>query len=434
MGRVVGGLACALVSASVAHAGGPTRKVTIETEPEGATVYLNDKENGPKCEKTPCTIDLPAGEAAVVIIELENYAEEFEQVDVPAKRDSKPLKVHYELKAAIGTLVVNGAPGATVEVDGKDKGKTPARIEMPEGAYRVVVKQGTKTLYDEYVQVDSGNEATVTPRSGGSGPVAIKDTPEPTDPGEPTAITKPATPGKPRGNYFLGSGAFDVGFRKFSYDGNQTKMTLRDESEVGQVLAGPVLEVWPTEIAGLDLLHGLSILARFEFGLNSQTVSGNGLGGTTTTFWQSYEFSLRNRWVLANTGTIEVGVGYVRDTYRFNGAPSDVMLVPDADYQSIRLGVRGSLLLDPVEPYIVLENRIVLDGGSIAKRFALGADANGLHGGLGLAAHFGHLNARFEAAITDYSWTFKPDAGATFIASGGSDRIEEISLSVGYSY
>ncbi len=433
MARVVGGLLLALVCARVAHAG-PTRKVAIDTDPEGATVYVGDKESGPKCQKTPCTLDLPIGDTTVLFIELENFSEAIEQVEVPNKRDSKPLKFHVELKAAVGTIIVNGAPGANIEINDEDKGKAPAHIEMPEGSHHVVVTQGGKTLYDDFVQVDANAEATITPRAGG----ITKSTP--TDPGTPTSTDTPVdkppatgAPSKPRGHYVMGSGAFDVGFRKFSYDGNMTKNTLRDESEVGQVLAGPMIELWPTEILGLGVLPGLSLMARFEFGLNSQPVSGMDISGTTTTFWQSLEISVRNRFVIADTAAVEVGVGYLRDTYRFNGSPNDVELVPDADYQSIRIGVRGSLLLDPVEPYIVLENRIVLDGGAIQQRF-LSASANGYHGALGAVAHFGNFSVRLEAAITDYSWTFKPDTGAMFFATGGSDRIEEISLALGYSY
>jgi hypothetical protein len=432
MARVVGALLLVLVCAGVAHAG-PTRKVVIDTDPEGATIYVGDKESGPKCQTTPCTLDLPIGDTTILFIELESFSEAIEQVEVPNKRDSKPMKFHVDLKAAVGTIVINGSPGANIEINDEDKGKAPARIEMPEGSHHVVVTQGGKRLFDDFVQVDANAEATVTPRAGGitkSNPT--NPTATPTD----ATVDKPATPAtsKPRGHYVMGSGAFDVGFRKFSYDGNMTKNTLRDETEVGQVLAGPMIELWPTEILGLGVLPGLSLMGRFEFGLNSQPVTGMDIAGTTTTFWQSLEISVRNRFVIADTAAVEVGVGYLRDTYRFNGSPNDVMLVPDADYQSIRVGVRGSLLLDPVEPYLVLENRIVLNGGSLQQRFPLGASANGLHGALGAVAHFGNFAVRLEAAITDYSWTFKPDTGARFIASGGSDRIEDISLSLGYSY
>ena len=53
---------------SVGSAGAQAkRKVKIETEPAGATVYVGDKENGPACEPTPCTIDVPPGEVILVI-------------------------------------------------------------------------------------------------------------------------------------------------------------------------------------------------------------------------------------------------------------------------------------------------------------------------------------------------------------------------------
>src|SRR5258705_505189 len=40
----------------------PLQKVRVETEPRGASVYLNDKDNGAKC-KTPREFDVPVGDA-----------------------------------------------------------------------------------------------------------------------------------------------------------------------------------------------------------------------------------------------------------------------------------------------------------------------------------------------------------------------------------
>ena len=42
----------------------------------------------------------------------------------------------------------------------------------------------------------------------------------------------------------------DVGFRQFSYRNNTTPSTQRNDNEVGQVLAGPIVEVWPTTLPG----------------------------------------------------------------------------------------------------------------------------------------------------------------------------------------
>src|ERR1700761_523018 len=100
-----------LLLGGVAEAG---RKVLVESDPPGATVYLNDKEAGPVCSATPCTIDVPAGGDANVIVEASGYAPEFASVDL-AKKGKLAVKV--TLKKAMGTIVVDQPKGATISVD-----------------------------------------------------------------------------------------------------------------------------------------------------------------------------------------------------------------------------------------------------------------------------------------------------------------------------
>src|SRR5262245_14151176 len=106
-------LAClVLAHASTVTAGGRTSKVTIETDPPGAKVYFNLKEDGEVCT-TPCTIDAPVGETPI-IIEAENRRSIIESLVVPRKT-ARPIKVSYKLEPAVGTLIIEGAAGATIK-------------------------------------------------------------------------------------------------------------------------------------------------------------------------------------------------------------------------------------------------------------------------------------------------------------------------------
>jgi hypothetical protein len=260
--------------------------------------------------------------------------------------------------------------------------------------------------------------------------------------GTPKVTQEAPRPRRPRGKIFAVTGVVDVGFRDFSYDGvvaDNDPMTpddLPDEHEGGQVIAGPMIELWPGTIAGVHALRGLVLVARMQFPINNQPVTSNRLMGTTSTFWQSLEISARHRWTIKQKGTLEVGAGFVRDQYQFNFEnPNDKPLLPDADYRSIKIGVRGSLLLGSIEPYLAGENRVVLSGGkALEDRFSLGASASGLRGVLGAIAKLGPLEARLEGSLTLYSWTFKYDTNDTFKADGASDFIKIISASIGYAY
>lgn len=433
MARALLLVACLALAHRGAAAGGRTSKVTIETDPPGAKVYFGLKEDGEICT-TPCTVDAPIGETPI-IVEAENRRSIIENLIVP-RRTAHPIRVTYKLEPAIGTLVVEGGTGATIKIDDEDKGKAPGRIDgIAAGAHHVVVEKYGRAIYDEFVEIEAGHEATVTPPATGAPP-----SDQPGGDAPPIATTIAAVP-QPRRRTptFTVAGAFDFGARQFTYSNNMTPATQRDNKESGQLLAGPIIELWPTTLLGLGVLPGLALYGRFEFGLNSQPVeivdSGTGMRQPTSlsTVWQSLEVSLHHRWTIADTGTIEVGGGYVQDRYQFQGNATEIDNVPDASYQAVRIGGRASLLLGVLEPYFVVENRLVMSGGAMDIRY-FHASASGVHFALGAAVQFGHFEARLDGGLTRYSWTFTADTGAPAQADGGTDLIENATLSLGYTY
>src|SRR5690606_8805900 len=103
MGRLL--LAGMLVIAAMGVAdAGPTRKVLVESEPPGATVYLNDVDKGPVCEATPCTINAPIG-TSTIILRLDKYEPEISLLEVP--KGKRTLQQKYTLKGAVGTIVID---------------------------------------------------------------------------------------------------------------------------------------------------------------------------------------------------------------------------------------------------------------------------------------------------------------------------------------
>ncbi|HEX7836771.1 MAG TPA: PEGA domain-containing protein, partial [Kofleriaceae bacterium] len=149
-----------LGTARTAAAGGKTTKVTIETDPPGAKVYFNVKEDGEVCT-TPCTVDAPVGETPI-IVEAENRRSLIENLVVP-KKAGRPMRVVYKLKPALGTLVIEGGDGATILVDDQDQGTAPRRLEeILAGAHHVVLQKNGKKLYDGFVEVEIGRDASVT--------------------------------------------------------------------------------------------------------------------------------------------------------------------------------------------------------------------------------------------------------------------------------
>ncbi|MDQ3366349.1 MAG: PEGA domain-containing protein, partial [Myxococcota bacterium] len=135
----------------------PKRKVKIESEPAGATIYLNAKEDGPVCT-TPCSFDAPVGDTPL-IIELEDHKQLFENLSVPAKKAIATLK--FKLEPALGTINVTGPAGARITVDDEDKGKAPARIEVGAGSHNVKLTLNGKQLASEFIDVPVNGEVDV---------------------------------------------------------------------------------------------------------------------------------------------------------------------------------------------------------------------------------------------------------------------------------
>jgi hypothetical protein len=425
-----------LGAAAPALAGPRTSKVTIETEPSGAKVYFGLKEDGEVCT-TPCTVEAPVGETPI-IVEAEGRRSVIENMIVP-RRSPRPLRFRYKLEPAIGALVVIGGDGGTIKIDEQDAGKAPGRVDgLAAGPHHVVVERGGKPVFDDYLEVDAGREATATVADAAPRERERDPAPTPSEPDEVIdAVDEPAAAARPAAAFALGV-VSDVGFRQFSYANNRTLATQRDDKESGQWMAGPVVEVWPTRLAGLTTLRGLSLYGRLELGLNTLGVTvvdartGMTLPTTLSTTWRSFELSARQRWVVGSA-TIELGAGFVQDRFQFKGSNAEIALVPDANYKAIRIGARAALRLGALEPYVSVEDRPVLSGGALAERYTLGTSANGVRATAGAGYHAGSVEVRAEGSLTRYGWTFKPSVSDATQADGGTDLIELVQLVVCYT-
>jgi hypothetical protein len=434
MGRLVLTGTLLVTVLGVAHAG-PTRKVQVESDPPGATVYLNDVDSGPVCESTPCTISAPLG-VSTIILRLDNFEPEISELDVP--KGKRPLQQRFKLKSATGILAIEGPRGAVIRVDEVDRGRAPLRLEVTAEAHHVVLVMNGKTVYDDYVEIATGDEVPVRPKTAS----VENDTPTITDDEDEgggggggnnssSEITGSAER-EPRLSIVSAGVAFDIGFRHFEYSGAMTS-NLREEVEGGQVLGGPAIELWPGRLFGVSPLRGLSLFARLQFPISGQQVEGGDLMGVVTTKWSSYEASLRQRWMFGSFG-VEVSTGFVQDQFTFDTTVgTDLALMPDTQYQSLRIGGKLAYVLDSIEPYITAENRIVMSGGPVGDRFAT-SNTSGIRGSAGLAMRLGSFFVRAEGTLKRYSWTFSYQPGDMSRAEGASDSIQLISMGVGYSY
>jgi hypothetical protein len=428
MGRSVPLCLIAVLWAAGPAEAGKKRKVRIESEPPNASVYINAVEDGEQC-KTPCSVDIE--DAALLIVDLAGHKAVIETISF-GRREKPPFKRSYTLVATLGKIIVKGPKGASVFVDDEDKGKAPLDVEVEAGPHAVELQLAGKTILARPVEVAANAEVEIpVPSTTVADATPDRDLPPGGD-GDASIRGRIDPPPRRTDPILALSAITSVGFRDFQYQNVAAgAVNLDPASEAGQISPGAVLELWPGTLAGIRALRGLALVGRAQLGVNPQEVtdSDSGMPIGASTFWRNFEGSLRYRATLAGTATLEGSVGYLRDQHRFSGERSAIAQVPDADYQSLKLALRASLLLGSIEPYAAFENLVVMSGGPLAERFPMGADVAGVRGAAGIAASFGHIGVRLEGALTRYTWTFRQAE-----ASGATDSIKYVSILAGYAY
>jgi hypothetical protein len=111
-----------------------TARLDISSEPEGASVYIDNAPRG----ATPCEVEAPADTQAKVELKLEGFAPFVETLTLQAG-GRYPIKAR--LVALPADLEVTSTPaGARVFVDGTFKGVTPATIQgLARGDHKLAV-------------------------------------------------------------------------------------------------------------------------------------------------------------------------------------------------------------------------------------------------------------------------------------------------------
>jgi PEGA domain len=121
----------------VEDAGGLTGKVTISSNPMGASFTIDGTPKG----STPLTVDLPYGSHTIRVDMADHVAQE-QTVDVKAASVFVDFTLEKAVEDVIGKLTVftNPEPGATLFVDGVRKGKTPVTIDITRGKHQLRVE------------------------------------------------------------------------------------------------------------------------------------------------------------------------------------------------------------------------------------------------------------------------------------------------------
>ncbi len=398
------------------------RPVHISSFPDGAEVFVGDKESG-AIGTTPLETELEPGEYTM-IFELPGHVPVFETLIVDAIKDRKKARVPVTLKVAlvpaVSTLKVVGQlpASAKVLIDGKAKGGLPLRLEVDPGAHQVQVMVPGRVPFEEWVELEGGQEHEVTVSLDNMAVV------------EPV---KPRRPAGPRGPLAVVRAGTELNWRRFRYENPADDTNTSAFTANARVLGTFQAEVAPWRLVpSVWRLWPLTLIGGFA--LSSQSTITRA-GGESANFNQrQFDAGLRYRVRLPHPMRLGIDVGWSRLLYTFAGDLADSM--PDVDYNLVRVGLRAEAVLGPATLHLGGESRLVAGGGDLDSRFkAADADGYGLTAGAAVRLFRDHVEIGTSYDLVKFHWAFEPvDAMPTYIASGGDDLYHAVRFWVGGAY
>jgi PEGA domain len=455
--------------------------VRIESQPSGATVYLDSKEGDP-LGQTPFSGRIPAG-SHTLIVELEGYVSQVQDIKVRRKRRVQRIAVKLS-KIELATIQVSAERsqqdlrGASILVDGREVGNLPDTIRVPAGAHQIeVVKEGYRT-FETWVEATGGEELTVKaelkpiggrkPKVAAAGKgardqvqealdreeqrLASADAEDPIgdEPREPEGTAQgstedavddePAADPSGRQVPFVAVGAgFELGGRRFrpnsadvvglrEYDAGGVPM-LRFSGEVNPLAFSP--SIW---LSG----WGLFVSYARATPLDSTARLMNGNEVSVPTVWSELDVGARYRYRFRPESFVGAEFGYGKHSFTFDFSDETDELaaeVPDVEYSFWRIGLEGRYGFDRFAALASGGTRLVSSIGKLADRFAR-TDIVAVHATIGMAATLtDSIEARLVGRYDHYSHEYTGMAtGAGSNATSGTDQFFGATLSALFHY
>jgi PEGA domain len=424
----------------LALAGAPVRAeakpyaVRIESQPSGATVYLDSKEGDP-LGQTPYTGKIPSG-AHTLIVELDGYVSQVQDIVIKRRRRVQRFSVELS-KIDLASVVVSGpkdrraaakVKGARILVDGKEAGRVPATIAVPAGPHQVeVVKDGFRT-FETWIEAAEGEKLVVAAELaplGGARAAGKRDAPLEEDPDvaaeeearlaaaeaealkrtsrTQAAVEREKKPAEPTGRQvpFFGVGVgVELGGRVYRPDAEgEAGLRNYDAGAIPMIrLSG---EVNPLAFSPRKLVSGWGLYASYAraMPLDSTATLTDGNQVDVPTTWSELDLGLRYRYRFDSSSFVGVAGGYGAHSFTFDFSDQTGELeaeVPDVDYRFWRVGLEGRYGFGRAALLASGGTRLVNSIGSLGDRFAQ-TDVVALHATLGLAVT---LTEAFEVRLS----------------------------------
>jgi hypothetical protein len=154
-----------LGTAASAHAASKY-KVRVDSAPQGATVYIDKKENG-AVGITPWAGSLTKG-THTIIVEMEGYLPATKTVKVARTRKVQDFFIPLVKKADPPRIDVRADAdknvfGATVYLDGQPQGQAPTLLTTDPGRHQIELKKEGFQDFSQWIEIKENEKVTVNP-------------------------------------------------------------------------------------------------------------------------------------------------------------------------------------------------------------------------------------------------------------------------------
>jgi len=451
-------------------------RVRIESQPSGATVYLDSKDGEP-LGQTPLTDKVPAG-THTLIVELDGYVSQVQDIKIRKNRKVQRIAVRLS-KIDLATIEVvpdQGAPGgrdlelrgARILVDGRDAGNLPDSIQVPAGPHQVeVVKEGYKT-FETWVETAQGERLRIpvalTPvasrrTAAGKGAAAEQatgrsvalgsaeeerfaaaeggDTEAPPD----TSIDRRAGEARRAREvpFFTVGAGFELGGRRFRPNAKDVQ-GLREYDAGGVLMVRFAAELNPLAFSPSKWISGWGLYGSYgratPLDSTARLMSGDEVN--VPTVWSEVDLGARYRYRFQPDGFVGLQVGYGTHTFTFNFSQSTQELaaeVPDVDYKFWRVGMEGRYGFGRLAAIASGGTRLVSSIGNLADRFTK-TDILALNAAAGVAARVTKsIEARLVGHYDHYAHEYTQMASnPASTARSGVDQFYGAMLSALFQY
>lgn len=430
----LGALLAVVIAPAVASA--QKYRVEIDSEPPGATVYLDHKEDGP-LGVTPFTGLIEDG-TYELLFELDGYAPRAKMVRVKKSRGKQRVSVSLD-KLETGTVFVTApsgtaAVGAEVRIDGTPVGTAPDEFAVTVGAHVVEVVPDDGDPYEEWIQVEEGGRLEVVPKLA---EVAEEEIIEDEDDdggggGGGGSVTKSYR--RPRG-YFTALAVVDAGIelggRSFKYiEGRTTNLRPYDAFGIPMFHAGA--EIYPLAGHRKRGLRGFGVVAEFSMAVALESEASD--GEVIDTGWSELSIGGRVRHALSRRTLIGGSISYGAINFRFDQNAAIFPEIPDVGYRFVRFG--GDVRHDTGALDVIFAAGLlgVYEAGTTASRFRA-TTTFGFDLDLGFAAQVTQgFELRAMASYRGVYYQIQSMDGDPYVAAGAQDHLFSGTLSGAYIY